>query len=176
MCSEESRPRLRVQVRGRLYDILWGLGPRNMGSRAQALYQGPNSHIIPPFDSCPVTENESRTIKRWKWSPENLNRRFANCLTVHEPTPCVWDLPWGIRKVFPAYFSLNALVPINTSFLFPTPLFTFSPLKFSLCQAPSLSVVFLSVHFLAQIIHPLEPSVSPLNSSLSFQFSFTLLV
>ena len=43
LCSEESGPRLRVQVRGRLYDMLWGLGPRNMGSRAQALYRGPNS-------------------------------------------------------------------------------------------------------------------------------------
>ena len=34
LCSEESGPRLRVQVRGRLYDMLWGLGSRNMGSRA----------------------------------------------------------------------------------------------------------------------------------------------
>ena len=34
LCSEEFGPRLSVQVRGRLYDVLWGLGPRNMGSRA----------------------------------------------------------------------------------------------------------------------------------------------
>ena len=43
LCSEESGPRLKVQVRGWLYDMLWGLGPRNTGSRAQALYRGPNS-------------------------------------------------------------------------------------------------------------------------------------
>ena len=43
LCSEESGPRLKVQVQGRLYDVLWSLGLRNTGSRAQALYRGPNS-------------------------------------------------------------------------------------------------------------------------------------
>ena len=41
---EVSGPRLKVQVWGRLYDVLWGLSLRNTGSRAQALYRGPNSH------------------------------------------------------------------------------------------------------------------------------------
>ena len=34
LCLEESGPRLKVQVRGRLSDVLWGLGLRNTGSRA----------------------------------------------------------------------------------------------------------------------------------------------
>ena len=46
LCLEEFGLRLRVQVQGRLYDMLWGLGPRNMGSRAQALYRGPNSRTM----------------------------------------------------------------------------------------------------------------------------------
>ena len=45
---EVSGLRLKVQVWGRSYDVLWGLGPRNTGSRAQASYQGPNSHTIAP--------------------------------------------------------------------------------------------------------------------------------
>ena len=40
--------RLKVQGWGQSYDVLWGLGPRNTGSGAQASYQGPNSHTIAP--------------------------------------------------------------------------------------------------------------------------------
>ena len=81
-------------------------------------------------------------------------------LPVCEPSDGLWIEPtrvgviWRDRRGFPASFALNALVPINTTSWFLTPLFTFSPLEFSLCRAPFLSVVFLSVHSPAQIISP----------------------
>ena len=89
--------------------------------------EGPIPVQYPPFDSCPVTKNKSRTIKQWQWFPENLNRWLLSDTnahqchlkrsatldchvsviimnyrqTVRELSPRVWELFEGIGEGFP---------------------------------------------------------------------------